>query len=110
MRFAIRTFVAVVFVWCATAAGQDKTPPDKLVFQKPVTTVFPHAAHIERANGDCTTCHDKFWPKLKEESVKSAGCKTCHKAGGVAFESKGNCARCHPEGTAKKTVAAVQRD
>jgi c(7)-type cytochrome triheme protein len=88
--------------------GQEKKPPEKLTFvAKPGNVTFDHAAHVKRANGDCATCH----PKLFQQDSKAAlnfkagmhqpaqanhtSCGACHAPGGAAFETKGNCAKCH---------------
>jgi c(7)-type cytochrome triheme protein len=68
---------------------------------------FDHAAHVKRANNDCKACHDKLF----EESAKAplnfkaaihktaetaqTSCGACHRPAGAAFESKGNCGKCH---------------
>ena len=85
----------VVLIAAATLVGAQ---PQKLVFQsKGGDAVFTHAAHIGRAKGECATCHPKLWPQSTKESLKSSdGCRTCHAAGGAAFEMKGNCVKCHP--------------
>jgi c(7)-type cytochrome triheme protein len=90
----------VVLIAAATLVGAQ---PQKLVFQsKGGDAVFTHAAHIDRAKGECATCHPKLWPQSAKEPLKSSeGCRTCHKAGGPAFESKGNCSKCHPDAGAK---------
>jgi len=103
MRYAIALFVAATLVGGAVLAAQDAKPPEKLVFHnKGVETVFTHAAHIDREKGECATCHTKLWPQSTKEPLPSSdGCKTCHSAGGRAFEMQGNCVKCHPNGTAK---------
>jgi c(7)-type cytochrome triheme protein len=92
-----RIAFAAALVWSATVAAEDKKPPDKLVFpSKSGQITFDHSAHLTRRNGHCAPCHDKLWPKTTAEPLKSSdGCRTCHQAGGVAFEMKGNCKRCH---------------
>jgi c(7)-type cytochrome triheme protein len=103
MRYVIAFFVAVTLVGGAMVAAQDKKPPEKLVFRyKGGEAIFTHAAHIDREKGECATCHDKLWPQSAQEPLKSSdGCKTCHHAGGTAFEMKGNCVKCHPTGSGK---------
>jgi c(7)-type cytochrome triheme protein len=77
--------------------------PEKLVFQsKRGDVIFAHAAHAAREKGECATCHPKLWPQSAKEPLKSSdGCRTCHHAGGRAFEMKANCVKCHPNGGAK---------
>ncbi|MBZ5552841.1 MAG: hypothetical protein LAO21_08990 [Acidobacteriia bacterium] len=81
--------------------------PDKIVFEaKPGKVTFDHAKHLEREKNDCKACHDKLFPQSKAPlnfaagmhkpaEAKKASCAACHVAGGKAFESKGNCNKCH---------------
>jgi c(7)-type cytochrome triheme protein len=87
----------VVFSCLPMLIAQGKTPPAKLVFpSKSGDITFDHAAHAKRAKGGCKGCHDGLWPQSAKAPLKSSdGCRTCHQAGGKAFEMKGNCARCH---------------
>ncbi|MBZ5610458.1 MAG: hypothetical protein LAP38_19525 [Acidobacteriia bacterium] len=88
--------------------GQEKKPPDKLTFDaKNGKVTFDHAAHVKSAKGDCKTCHDKLFPESasaplnfkagvhKPAEKAKTSCGSCHRPGGNAFESKGNCAKCH---------------
>jgi c(7)-type cytochrome triheme protein len=97
---------AVALVWGATVAAENKKPPDKLVFPaKTGRITFDHAAHLKRRDGHCDFCHDKLWPQSTAEPLKSSdGCRACHQAGGMAFEMKGNCKRCHEEAGGKSVV------
>jgi c(7)-type cytochrome triheme protein len=83
----------------------------KLTFPtKNGTVTFDHRAHVGSANGDCTACHDKLFKpdakaplnyKLaihKTAEMQKASCGACHRPGGTAFQSKGNCAKCHVKG------------
>ena len=90
----------LVFVVAVTMFGAQ---PEKLVFQsKRGDVIFAHAAHAAREKGECATCHPKLWPQSAKEPLKSSdGCRTCHHAGGRAFEMKANCVKCHPNGGAK---------
>jgi c(7)-type cytochrome triheme protein len=92
MRYTLALFIA------ATLLAQDKKPPDQLVFHtKAGDVTFTHANHITRQKGECATCHNALWPQSTVEPLKSSdGCRTCHRAGGVAFETKGACVKCHP--------------
>ena len=103
MRHGLVSVIAVTLVGSALVAAQESKPPEKLVFQsKRGDVLFAHAAHVAREKGECASCHPKLWPQSTKETLKSSdGCRTCHKTGGVAFESKGNCAKCHPDGGAK---------
>jgi c(7)-type cytochrome triheme protein len=106
MRHAIAFFMAVALVAGVTMAAQDQKPPEKLVFpNKGGDAIFTHAAHIDREKGECATCHDTLWPRSTREPLTSSdGCRTCHRAGGRAFEMKGNCVKCHPSGGAKSAA------
>jgi c(7)-type cytochrome triheme protein len=104
-RYVIALFMGVMLVGLATMAAQDRKPPEKIVFpSKKGATTFLHAAHLQRENGECTSCHDKLWPQSTAEPLKSsAGCNTCHKADGKAFAAsdQSNCERCHPKDAPK---------
>jgi len=101
-RSAIAFLTAVTLVGGAVVAAQDKKPPEKLVLKaKGGDVVFTHATHIDREKGACATCHEKLWPQSAAEPLKSSdGCRTCHHAGGRAFEMQGNCVKCHPSAKA----------
>ena len=103
VRYTAASLVAAALFSGVMPAAQDKEPPDKLVFpSKAGDVTFLHAAHAAREKGACSTCHQKLWPQSAAEPLKNSdGCKTCHGAGGKAFEMKGNCAKCHPSGSAK---------
>jgi c(7)-type cytochrome triheme protein len=88
--------------------GQAATKaPDKIVFDAKMGKVtFDHAKHLEREKSDCKVCHDKIFPQSKAPlnfgagmhkpaEAKKASCAACHIAGGKAFETKGNCNKCH---------------
>ena len=91
--------------------GQEKKPPEKLVFEaKPGKVTFDHAAHLKRGKGDCKVCHDKLFQQSKAAPLNfkanmhktaeasETSCGFCHRAGGASFETKGNCAKCHVKG------------
>jgi c(7)-type cytochrome triheme protein len=107
MRTFVSFLLALAFVGLGVLAQETKAP-EKLIFMtKNGNVTFDHAAHLKRANGDCSTCHDKlfkkdakaplnFKPNLhKTAEMDRTSCGACHHAGGPAFESKGNCAKCH---------------
>jgi c(7)-type cytochrome triheme protein len=97
MRYAVLFFMTLALS-SAGVAVQPDGPPAKLVFpSKQGDTPFDHRAHAQREKDDCAVCHDKLWPKSTAEPLKSsAACRTCHTAGGRAFEMQGNCKKCHP--------------
>ena len=97
----------ILFLLAFTIAAQK--PPEQIVFPaKPGNVTFGHTGHLKRANNDCKACHDKLFPESKAALNYKAGlhktaeaakasCAGCHVTGGAAFESKGNCAKCHPK-------------
>jgi c(7)-type cytochrome triheme protein len=108
MRKLIAAGTMVVFALATGAiVAEDKKPPDKITYEaKPGPVAFDHAKHVEKAGKDCKTCHDAIFPQAKaplnykasmhktaEADKKSCG--ACHVSGGKAFESKGNCQKCH---------------
>jgi hypothetical protein len=61
----MRTFVSYLLALAFMGLGvlaQQKRAPEKLTFMtKNGAVTFDHAAHIKRANGECSTCHDKLF-------------------------------------------------
>ena len=109
MRASILFLILLSSLVVGPSAAGAKKPPAKIVFPtKAGEVVFVHAAHIRREKRNCAVCHDKLWSKSTATPLKSSdGCKTCHHTGGAAFETKGNCAKCHGAG-AEKTAAQLQ--
>ncbi len=97
--------VALVLIGLAA-----EKPPEKLVFETKMGNVtFQHAKHIARANNYCATCHPKLFPQSrapinfkagmhKPAEANKTACGACHYAGGPAFATAGNCAKCHVKG------------
>jgi len=96
--------------WVGTLAlhAQEKKAPEKLTFAaKNGNVTFNHAAHVKAAKGDCKTCHDKLFKEdakaplnfktgmHKPAEAEKTSCGACHHSDGAAFETKGNCAKCH---------------
>lgn len=87
--------------------GAAKKAPEKLVLEaKTGKVTFNHAKHAAREKNNCKACHGKIFPQSraplnygqgmhKPAETKKAACANCHVAGGKAFESKGNCNKCH---------------
>lgn len=111
MRSLVAFLLGATLLFVAVLCAQDKKPPEKLTFStKNGNVTFDHAAHIKRANGDCKTCHDKLFPQdakaplnfkaglHKPAENNQTSCGACHRPGGAAFETKGNCAKCHVKG------------
>lgn len=109
---------AKVFLWAlAFASGvpallaQEKKPPEKLTFttngNRLGNVTFNHLAHVKRAKGDCTACHPKLFQEdahaalnykpgiHKTAELEKTACGSCHRSEGIAFETKGNCGKCH---------------
>lgn len=90
--------------------GATKPAPAKIVFEaKTGKVTYDHAKHVEREKNDCKVCHDKIFLQSKaplnfaagmhkQAEAKKASCAACHVAGGKAFETKGNCNKCHVKG------------
>jgi len=91
-------------------AAQDV--PDKIVFPSKTGNVsFNHTAHSQRAKEDCSACHPALFPQSrapinykarmhKTAETAKTSCGGCHNPSGgplavKAFETKGNCAKCH---------------
>jgi len=94
--------------------GQEKKPPAKVVIAaKNGAVTFDHTAHAKREKNDCKTCHPSvfaqdekaavgFKPPHKNEEDKKTSCGTCHRTGGTAFATAGNCTKCHVRAGAEK--------
>lgn len=100
--------IPAILTICFMLLGQEKKPPDKVVFTaKPGNVTFDHTAHVKLAKGDCKVCHDALFPQSKTAPLNykagvhktaeasKTSCGFCHRPGGTAFEAKGNCAKCH---------------
>ena len=109
-------YLLALYILSVAARGvlaQEKKPLQKLIFEaKNGNITFDHAAHVKREKGDCKACHDKLFKPEKgaplnfkagmhkpAEAAKTS-CGACHTAGGEAFETKGNCAKCHVKAAA----------
>ncbi len=105
MRPIVAFLLALTVLVALTAIAAEA--PDKIVFESKMGNVtFDHKAHTDRVDGKCETCHDKLFPQSREpinykqgmhkpaEKAKKS-CAACHHPGGEAFESKGNCKKCH---------------
>ena len=106
-----KTLLITVTLLAVMAAGiiyaGEKAPPETLTFDaKPGAVTFTHAKHAEAVKGDCKVCHPGLFKAekaplgFKEGMHKPAetnktSCGACHTPGGKAFETKGNCGKCH---------------
>ena len=108
MRILIACLLAAGLAGALVLVAQEKKAPEKLTFTtKNGNVTFDHAAHLKRANGDCMVCHDKLFKQdakaplnfkaaiHKTAEAEKTSCGACHHPGGTAFETKGNCAKCH---------------
>jgi c(7)-type cytochrome triheme protein len=109
MRKAFAYFLSLVMFGGTALLSQNKTPPAKVISPAKVGAVtFDHAAHAKREKNDCKTCHTSlfaqdsktplgFKPPHKSEEDQKVSCGFCHRAGGTAFETKGDCnnGKCH---------------
>ena len=111
MRNALVGILLAAMVALTTLVAQDKKPPSKLVLTaKNGNVTYDHAAHAKRAKNECKTCHPAQWPQdakaplnfktamHRPAEANKISCGRCHRAGGEAFETKGNCAKCHVKG------------
>lgn len=116
MRYPIFCLLFFSFAGAPAVMAQAKTPPAKIVMPaKPGDVTYDHAAHAKREKNACKTCHPTLFaqdgkapiafkpPHKKQEDAKTS-CGSCHRPGGTAFETKGNCAnsKCHVKAAAKK--------
>ena len=106
MRLAMLA-VLVGVVATGMILAQEKAAPKELVYESkngPVT--FNHEKHVERVEGKCDTCHPAVFKQEKgtlgykegmhkKAEASKTSCAACHVAGGKAFETKGNCTKCH---------------
>jgi c(7)-type cytochrome triheme protein len=110
----MRYLIFLLAIAILPIAAQEKKAPDNLTFQAKMGNVtYNHAAHAKRLKDDCTACHDKLFPQSataplnykaamhKTAEAKQLSCGSCHRPQGTAFESKGNCNKCHVKAGAK---------
>ena len=109
MRIFLACVVALSFIGgFGVFAQPEKKTSTTLVFKaKNGNVTFNHSEHVMRANGDCKTCHSSLFREdagtplnykanvHKSAEMNMTSCGSCHRAGGTAFESKGNCNKCH---------------
>ena len=121
--FASGPFAVMAFFWaalalilltsaCASAAaagdaGRSARPNILYIMAD------DHAAHAKREKNDCKVCHPGLFQQSakaplnfkagmhKPAEAKKISCGNCHHPGGKAFETKGNCAKCHVKAAAK---------
>jgi c(7)-type cytochrome triheme protein len=113
MRTLIAAGTMIAFALATGAiVAEDKKPPEKVTYDaKPGPVTFDHAKHVEKLEKDCKACHDAIFPQAKAPlnykaamhktaETEKKSCGACHVAGGKAFESKGNCQKCHEKKSA----------
>jgi c(7)-type cytochrome triheme protein len=104
----MRYLLSLIVISLLPIMAQEKKAPEKLTFQaKTGNVTYDHAAHAKRLKDDCTACHDKLFPQSataplnykaamhRTAETKQLSCGFCHRPQGTAFESRGNCAKCH---------------
>jgi c(7)-type cytochrome triheme protein len=107
----------LAFTGALAQQKQKKTAvtPAKLTFQaKNGNVSFNHAEHAKREKNECKTCHPAPWPQDAKAPLKwkagmhktaetaKTSCGVCHRPGGSAFASQGNCTKCHVKGGSSK--------
>ncbi len=112
----MKTMLCLFAAAALLVSAQEKKAPAKLTFAaKTGAVTYDHAAHAKREKNDCKVCHDKLFkqdakapleykPAMhKTAEANKTSCGSCHRAGGQAFETKGNCAngKCHVKAAAK---------
>jgi c(7)-type cytochrome triheme protein len=116
----MRTLIAYIALFSMIAltgivVAQEKTPPTKLTFASKYGNVaYDHAEHAKRVKNECKTCHPAQWPQdakallnwkaamHRTAETGKTSCGSCHHPGGTAFETKGNCTKCHVKAAEKK--------
>lgn len=79
---------------------------------------FDHNQHVSKVKGDCTACHDKYFPMARTDirfkgnmhrtaEASRTSCAGCHAPGGSAFGSQGSCAKCHTNLSQPVAASAV---
>jgi c(7)-type cytochrome triheme protein len=114
MRYLMVFLPAISVICLLSAFAQPAKAPAKLVFETKMGNVtFDHAAHVTRVKGDCKVCHDKLFQQSakaplnfkagmhKPAEAAKTSCGFCHHPGGMAFQTAGNCAKCHVKAAAK---------
>lgn len=108
MRYLMVFLLAISVLCLLSLSAEEVKAPSKLVFETKMGKVtYDHAAHLKRAKGDCKVCHDKLFQQSakaplnfkagmhKPAEAAKTSCAFCHHAGGMAFATAGNCAKCH---------------
>ncbi len=104
----MKTLSVLLLLALVLPAAEKVAPKEKIVFTaKPGNVSFDHATHLKALNGKCEACHTSLFPQSKapinfrpphskEEAAKTS-CGSCHREGGQAFATKGNCmnSKCH---------------
>ena len=79
---------------------------------------FDHEKHVEIAKDNCQACHNKIFPLSKgllgykdnlhkTAEQASTSCGACHRPGGEAFASEGNCLQCHADASTQARGSAL---
>jgi c(7)-type cytochrome triheme protein len=103
-RYFVRVFAVLLIIGIAAALEYFC---GRLVYVATNGNVtYDHRVHTIRQKFACWTCHTKPFPlwkgplaytsvmhKVAEASKTSCG--QCHRPGGEAFDTRGNCKKCH---------------
>jgi c(7)-type cytochrome triheme protein len=95
---------------CAAWAQPKQAPVRVSIESKKGIVLYYHFLHLRRAKDNCKFCHDSLFAMDAKAPLNYAdhpaaestrtSCGFCHRAGGSAFDTKGNCDRsCHANGT-----------
>jgi c(7)-type cytochrome triheme protein len=114
MRILIPLLAGAFLIGGVVLTAQQPKAPAKIVFEaKNGNVTYDHAAHAKREKEKCDTCHPKlfaqsraplkFKPVHKTAETAKTSCGACHRVGGAAFATTGNCTngKCHVKGGAK---------
>jgi c(7)-type cytochrome triheme protein len=116
MRKSLGYLLLLPILGLTILTAQDQTPPAKITLAaRNGNVTFDHSAHAKREKDKCGACHPALFPQSaktpagfrpphKGSEDKQTSCASCHRAGGTAFASAGNCnnGKCHVRGAAAK--------
>ena len=91
MKRLVTMMLLLALVGAGIAIAADS--PEVIVFEnKQGAITFPHKAHQDRLNGECTACHEGTPAKFGiNKEFGHSTCKSCHKEQGVST----SCKVCH---------------
>ena len=109
MRLTLALVFLAAMVVLPPATANDKPFPVRMVIPASLGGVtFHHFLHAQRVKFDCAVWHASLWQRDSRAKLgygpaghqaaeeRRTGCGNCHRDGGRAFASEGNCtSRCH---------------